>query len=93
MYPHRMQIFLKTLTGNTITLLVEPSDSIASVKQKAQSMEGIESAFIVVVRSGKQLQDNRTIGDYEIEQGSTLHLGLHLRRDDRGGGDGIEGEN
>jgi ubiquitin len=74
-----MQVFVKALTGKNITLEVNPEDTIERLKQKIQEREGIPPSEQRLIFSGKQLEDNKTIQDYNIQKDTTIHLVLRLR--------------
>ncbi len=74
-----MQIFIKSLNGKTHTVEVESTDTIATLKQKIQDKEGINAGEQRLVFAGKNLEDNKTVADYNIQSEQTLHLILRLR--------------
>ena len=73
------QIFIKTLTGKTLTIVVRKEDTVENLKQKIQDREGIPSNEQRLIYAGKELHGNRILSDYNISKDATLHLVLRLR--------------
>ena len=69
-----MQIFVKIQTGKYITIEVEPTDPVETVRVKIQEKEGIPVERQILLFAGKKLDDGNTLQDYSIQKDSTLHL-------------------
>ncbi len=76
MEAYAMPIYVKTLSGDTYTLEVEPNDSINSVKDQVEEQTGVMSEKQNLIYAGKQLENGKTLSDYNIQRESTLHLTL-----------------
>lgn len=73
-----IQVFVKTLTGKTITLEISPSETIEDVKLRIQDREGVSADQQRLIFAEKQLQSNQLVSEYGIKKDSTLHLVLNL---------------
>ena len=74
-----MQVFVKTLSGKTISVECEPDESIESLKEKIMAKEGVPPDQQRIIFGGKQLDTQKNLSDYDIDDDSTLHLVLRLR--------------
>ena len=74
-----MQIFVKTHLGKTLTIDVLPSSSIAEVKAIIFVSLHVPADQLRLIYAGKQLEEGRTLGDYDIQKESTLHMVIRLR--------------
>ncbi|KAJ2899309.1 Ubiquitin-like protein 1 [Zalerion maritima] len=74
-----MLIKVRTLTGKEIELDIEPTDKVSAIKERVEEKEGIPPVQQRLIYSGKQMADDKTATDYQLEGGSTLHLVLALR--------------
>lgn len=77
--PAQIQIFVKSINGKSRTLTVNPTDTVATIKQQIKDKEGIEVGEQRLIFGGKNLEDNRTMQDYNIGAESTIHLVLRVR--------------
>ena len=75
----KIQVFVKTITGKTVTFDLDPNDSVESVKALIHDKEGVPPDQQRLVFGGKQLEDGKTLKDYDIQSESTIHLILRLR--------------
>lgn len=78
-YEDCIQVFVKTLTGKTITLEIEPSNSVEEVKSKIELKEGVPASAQRLIVAEKQLEDGHLVSEYEIKNDSTIHLVLSLK--------------
>mmetsp|Transcript_23088 Transcript_23088/g.74315 ORF Transcript_23088/g.74315 Transcript_23088/m.74315 type:complete len:105 (-) Transcript_23088:1307-1621(-) len=74
-----MQLFVKTLDGKTISVDVDAGDKIEDVKAKIQEKEGIPPEQQRLIFGGKQMDAQKTLGDYDVQEGSSLSMVLRLR--------------
>ncbi|KXL44307.1 hypothetical protein M433DRAFT_68429 [Acidomyces richmondensis BFW] len=70
---------VRTLTGKEIELDIEPSDTVTRIKERVEEREGIPPVQQRLIYGGKQMADDKTALEYNLEGGATLHLVLALR--------------
>jgi ubiquitin len=73
-----MQIFVRTITGKNLTLEVDPTDSVKALKEKIQEKEAIPESQQRLIFAGKQLADERTMADYNVQNSAQISLMLRL---------------
>lgn len=71
-------IFVKMLTGKTLTLEYKPKESVIEFKQRVMHQEGIPIEQQRMIFAGVQLENDRLLSDYNVKEESTLHLVLRL---------------
>ena len=74
-----MKVFVAMLSGRSITIEVDSSDTVANIKAKVQDREGVRPEDQRLLFHGKQLEDEYTLQDYQVMNSSTLHLVMRLR--------------
>mmetsp|Transcript_15649 Transcript_15649/g.28047 ORF Transcript_15649/g.28047 Transcript_15649/m.28047 type:complete len:81 (+) Transcript_15649:268-510(+) len=78
-----MQLFVKTLDGKTLTVDAEEEDTIEDIKNKIMEKEGVPTDQQRLIFGGKQLEGQKTLADYDVQEDSTFHMVLRLRGGDR----------
>jgi len=73
-----MQLFVKSLQGTTFTIDADPSDTITTLKEKIAQKHNLPAGEQRLVYSGKQLEESRTLSDYNLQSGATLHMLMRL---------------
>ena len=77
---HDLQLFIKTLNGDTITIQANLTDKILTIKEKIQKkQDNLLPSHQRLIYGGKQLEDDKTLMDYNIQSEATLHLVVRLK--------------